>query len=293
MKPVLAFALGCVAAPFAAAPSCAQQAVDPIAAWFDGWSARVASARGAQPGWSSPVVTTTALLEQRARFDTSFQRAGNGANTISVDGGKGLDLIVGDTEEVQIASDPYVIRTNRNGRGQLAGFNDWPFIRFKQRLASSPEAEDDYVVSAWLQLQAPTGIKALSTRAGTLLPTIGFGKGFGPFVVQATFGAAIPTAYETTVGTTLVGNAALQFHLLRYLWPQIEANWTKYLDGRRGGKDQVFLTPGLVVGRLQLGSGLGFTIGAGYQTAVAPKFKASPLLPSYDHAWVVTTRLSF
>jgi len=57
------------------------------------------------------VVTTTAMLEQRFRFDTAFQHAGNGADTIDLDGGQGVDLIVGDATEVQIAAAPYYVRT--------------------------------------------------------------------------------------------------------------------------------------------------------------------------------------
>ena len=265
----------------------------PVSAYFDAWSARAKAVRAAQPAWSSPIVTTTALIEQRARFDTAIQRSGNGANTVNLDGGRGLDLIVSETQEIQIAADPYEVRTNKSGKGRLQGFADWPVLRFKQRLASSPEGQGDYILSAWVQAQAPTGVAALSNHAYTLLPTIGFGKGFGRVVVQGTFGMVLPTAYENTVGTQLATNVALQCHLSKFLWPQIEVNWTKYLDGTRGGKNQVLLTPGLVIGRVPIGGRLGFSVGVGYQTAVAPKYRPSPLLPAYDHAWIVTTRLSF
>src|SRR5579859_1980495 len=72
-----------------------------IEAYFDHWDERVATARATQPDWSSPVVTTTPLLEQRARFDVADQHAGNGAETINIDGGKGVNLIVGETTEFQ------------------------------------------------------------------------------------------------------------------------------------------------------------------------------------------------
>ncbi len=265
----------------------------PVAAWFADWDRRAAAARARQPEWSSPVVTTTALLEQRARFDTSFQQAGNRSDTISLDGGKGLDLIVSPTQEIQVAVDPYVIRTTASGKGQVTGFNDWPVVRFKQRLASSPRGAGDYVVSAWLQAQAPTGVAALSSRAFTLLPTLGFGKGVGRFVAQGTVGAVVPTAHEGRLGTQLTANVALQCQVLRVLWPQIEVNWTRYLDGLRGGKNQVFLTPGLVIGRLPITRRLRFTFGVGYQAALAPRYRPSPLLPAYNHAWIITTRMSF
>jgi hypothetical protein len=112
-------------------------------------------------------------------------------------------------------------------------------------------------------------------------------------VFQGTFGAAIPTNYEKTLGNQVTGNGALQYHLWQVLWPQMEVNWTHFVDGLRDGKDQVFLTPGVVLGRLSLTEQLKFTIGAGYQFAVEPHFQPSPLLPAYNHAWLLTTRLSF
>ncbi len=281
--------------PEAAAPAPVPSSGDgSIASYFAHWFDHVRAAQARQPGWSSPVVTTTALLEERFRFDTSFQHAGNGADTTVLDGGRGLDLIVSRTQEIQIASDPYYIRSNNAaGKGQLTGFADWPFFQFKQRLASSPESEGDYVVSAWLQIQAPIGITALTNHAWTLLPTLGYGKGWGPFDIQGTIGATIPTAYEGKTGTQIINNIAFQYHLLRILWPQLEVNWTYYPDGQRGGKNQVFLTPGLVVGRMTLGEGLRLTVGVGYQSAITPHYRASPLTPTYNHAWILTSRLSF
>jgi hypothetical protein len=267
---------------------------DAIAAYFANWDERVRIARATQPTWSSPVLTTTALLEERFRFDLALdERAANGATTTIIDGGKGLDLIVGPSTEIQVAADPYQIRTTPNGKGQFSGFADWPFFRIKERLASSPEDAGNYVVSTWLQVQAPTGIQQLTNHAWTLLPTVGYGKGFDRFVFQGTFQAVIPTSHETTLGIQVVSNLALQYHLLQYCWPQIEVSWTRFVDGPKNGKDQVFLVPGLVLGRFSLTDRFKLTVGAGYEFAVEPHFQPSPLLPTFNHAWLVTTRLSF
>jgi hypothetical protein len=265
----------------------------PVQSFLDDWDQMVRTARATQPSWSSPVVTTTALLEQRVRFDLAFQRAANGTETTNIDNGKGLDLIVGPNSEIQLAAPPYVIRTTPSGKGQLSGLNDWAFFRFKQRLASSPEDAGNYIISTWIQLQAASGIAPLSNHVFTVLPTIGFGKGFGPFVIQGTVGGVVPTAHESSIGTQFAGNLAFQYHVWRLLWPQIEVNWTHFIDGQRDGKDQVLLTPGLVVGRFSLTERLRCTFGVGYQFAVEPHFQSSPLLPSFNHAWVVTTRLNF
>lgn len=256
------------------------------------WSSRVREARDSQPGWSSPLVTTTALLEQRFRFDTAFQHSGNGADTISLDGGKGLDLIVGSAEEVQIGAPPYLFRDAPSGEGRLAGLGDWPFLRFKERFASRPEGAGNYALSAWLQVQAPVGATRLTSHAWTFLPTLGFGKGWGHFDIQGTVGALVPTAYESRVGTQLLSNLAFQYQV-GLLWPQIEVNWTYFPDGPRSGKNQVFLTPGLVVGKIPIVKPVKLTLGVGYQSAVTPNFRASPLTPAYNHAWIVSSRVSF
>ncbi len=111
--------------------------------------------------------------------------------------------------------------------------------------------------------------------------------------MQGSVGAVIPTDQERTIGTQVTGNLAFQYHLWNLLWPEIEVNWTHYVDGPRDGKDQVFLTPGVILGRLALTDRLKFTIGAGYQVAIEPHYQASPLLPSSNRAWLMTTRLTF
>ncbi len=249
-----------------------------------------ALARAAQPDWSSPLVTTSALLEQRLRLDPQVQHSGNGSSTVNLDGGKGIDVIVAPAVELQIAAMPYEIRS---GAGAFSGIGDWPAIRLKQLLASSPQSAANYVVSAWLQLQAPIGARPVTSHALTLLPTIGGGKGFGPFVLQATLGMVLPTARQDVLGVQYLGNAALQLHLGGLFWPQIEANAAQFAFGQRDGKRQVMLTPGVVIGRFSLTRRLAATIGAGYQVALAPAYRPTPLLPAYDHAWITTARLGF
>jgi hypothetical protein len=70
-----------------------------IAAW-QAWAEQV---RANQPAWSSPLITTIGMLEQRFRFDAFEQHAGNSADTTVLDGGRGLDLIVSNSNEIQIA----------------------------------------------------------------------------------------------------------------------------------------------------------------------------------------------
>lgn len=276
-------------APSATAPA----ESDGVAAVLLTWQAQVARARATQPSWSSPLVTTTGLLEQRLRFDLDEQHAGNGSSTTVLDGGKGVDVIVSDADEVQLAAPGYNIRTTPSGTGELSGVGDWAFLRVERRLASSPESGGNYVLTAWLQLQAPTGIEALTSHAWTCVPTLAFGKGWGDVDLQGTIGGALPASHTATLGDQLQTNIALQYDVLGIFWLQIEANWTYYAGGQRSGLNQLYLTPGLVVGRLTISDELAFTVGAGYQFAVSPSYRANPLTPAYNHAWVLTSRLNF
>ena len=88
-------------------------------------------------------------------------------------------------------------------------------------------------------------------------------------------------------------NVAFQYHLLKVLWPELEVNWTYFASGQRGGLNQVFLTPGLVIGRFKLAEGFAFTWGVGYQFVVSPEYRPNPLTPAYNHAWLLTTRFNF
>ncbi|MBX5452616.1 MAG: hypothetical protein K6U10_01625 [Acidobacteriia bacterium] len=239
-------------------------------------------------------MTTTALLEERLRIDAGYQYAGNGNSTWALPNIRsGLQLIVGDTEELEIGAVPYFMRFTPSGQTNPSGIGDWPFLRLKQRLASSPESEGNYVLSVLFGLQVPTGISAFSNNAYTLLPTLAFGKGFGNFVIQSSIGAVIPTAYQSTLGIQIVGNVAFQYRIDRMFWPEIEVNWTNFQGGVRSGANQVFLTTGVVVGRFHLTDTLRFTFGLGYQAALAPPFRASPLLPLYNHAWIGSVRLNY
>src|SRR6202008_2119744 len=88
--------------------------------------------------------------------------------------------------------------------------------------------------------------------------------------VQATVGVPIPLSHESAIGTSVVINLAAQYHLGRLFWPELEANATSWTDGPRAGKTQIFLTPGLILGRFPLVGHTRAIIGLGYQVAVSP-----------------------
>ncbi len=271
--------------------------LDAIIATLDAYAA---SARATQPDWSTPLTTTTGLLERRFRFDFSQQHSGNGTNTTVLDGNKSLELIVNETTEIQVGPPPYYIRSGVAGTGRsnkgaiqsLAGFNDWPFFRVKERLLSSPSSEGNYVLTALFQIQAPAGIPRLTNNSWEYIPTLAGGKGWGNFDIQATISTPVPASHRNIIGYQIQTNVAFQYRVQK-LVPELEVNWTYYATGQRGGLNQVFLTPGILFGRFKLSDTMYLTAGAGYQVAVSPDYQPKPLTPAYDHAWLFTTRVGF
>jgi hypothetical protein len=262
-----------------------------ISGYFQNWFNRVEQAQASQPHWMTPLVTVTPRLEQELRYDQFWEHLGTGANINTFGSGKGLEFIPTTTNEVLLNPPAY---TERTGKTPAKGWGDAPFLTIKQRLLSANEQDGNYIVSAFLGVQAPTGIHAFSNNAWVVTPTLAAGKGWGNFDVQATIGVPVPLSHEGTIGTSIVTNVALQYHLAKYLWPEFEMNHTYWADGLRGGKNQIFLTPGIIFGRFNIHDRLNLIVGGGYQFAVSPKLTPTPVLtPAYDHAWILTTRLSF
>ncbi len=260
---------------------------DYFAHWFD----RVRAAQASQPHWITPLVTVTPRLEEEARYDQYWQHQATGAAITTYGSGKGLELIPTTTNEILLNPPAYVQRTVKR---PAAGWGDDPFLIVKQRLLSANEEQGNYIVTAFLGVQAPTGSRIFTNDAWVVTPTLAGGKGWGDFDIQATVGVPVPLAHEKTIGTAIVTNATLQYHIGKYFWPEIEANYTYWADGLRGGKHQVFLTPGVILGRFEVVDRLRLIVGGGYQFAVSPKLTREPVLtPIYDHAWILTARATF
>lgn len=263
-----------------------------LAGYFANWFARVDHTQSEQPHWMTPLVTVTPRLEEEVRYDQYWEHSRNDSNLDVFDAGKGLELIPDETNEVLINMPPY---QRRDAAHSYAGWADWPFLTVKQRLLSANEQNGNYILTAFLGFQAPTGITAFTNNAWIITPTIAGGKGWGDFDVQSTLGFPVPTNHESTIGTSLVWNTAFQYHIAPVIWPEIEFNLTHWFDGVRGGHTQVFMTPGVIFGRFPLfGSRFRLILGAGYQTALGPSQIYTPALtPLYSHAWIVTGRVAF
>jgi hypothetical protein len=250
--------------------------------YFFGWFARVDKTKEEQPHWVTPLATTTPRLEEEYRYDQLWQPNAKGVTTDNYDGGKGLELIPFERVEVIFNVPPYIDHNNPNVRN---GWGDVAFL-VKYRLLSANEEHGSYILTAFLGWSLPTGQFSNGALHPVITPTIAYGKGFGNFDLQGTFGVGLPTADTTTLGRTIAWNNTFQYRVFRKFWPEVELNSTFFQDGKNDGRKQNFVTPGLVMGRFRLVGRVGFTVGAGYQIATTQ-------LHATNHNAILSIRFPF
>ncbi|HYX21919.1 MAG TPA: transporter [Thermoanaerobaculia bacterium] len=247
----------------------------------------VARAQDSQPHWISPLFTTTPRLNERFRYDFSFQSRPGNVDLANYGSGKGLELILADRVAVTFGIPSYLVRDAP--RGAQSGWADETF-QAKYRFASAPEQSGNYVFSAFLGVSVPTGSDALTAKVPVYTPTLAFGKGWGSrevgFDIQSTLGVSVPGGDKARVGMPVVWSTTFQAHVARYLWPEFEVALTHWTDGPSNDKWQAIATAGVVLGRFPISRRLHFDVGAGYQWAISS-------YRTYDGAWLATARLPF
>lgn len=231
----------------------------------------------------TPLATTTPRLEEEFRYDIFWQTNNQGITSENYGGAKGLELIPSRRVEVILVAPPaYIVHNNPAVRD---GFGDWGFL-IKYRLLSANAEHGNYILTAFFQTTVPTGQYRNGATDAVITPTIAYGKGFGDFDIQGTFGVGLPTGSQTRIGYTYPWNNAFQYHLGRKFWPEVEVNYTHFQDGPNSGKTQVLLTPGLLIGRLHLWKRLALSAGGGFQIA-------STHFHTNNHNAILTVRFPF
>ncbi len=85
-------------------------------------------------------------------------------------------------------------------------------------------------------------------------------------------------------------NTTTQYHLGKYLWPELESNSTYFHGGPNDGKTQSFVTPGLTAARrlhpASETSRLRICLGGAVQIAASH-------FHSYNHGLIFTSRFLF
>ena len=259
--------------------------VSSIHEYFANWFSRVARIQSEQPHWITPVLTVTPLLEEEYRYDQSWHSEAHGGATDIFGGGKGLELIPFQNVEVILGVPGWIAHNGKHGAAPSDGWADETFL-VKYRILSANEENGNYILTAFMGFSAPTGDDGNSNRHGVFTPTIAGGKGFGAFDIQTTAGISLPDGGLQRLGMPVAWNTTLQYRVFHYFWPEFEVNYTWWPNGEREGETQVFLTPGLVIGRIPIHDRVGLTLGAGYQVAVTDN-------PMYNHSVVFSARVPF
>jgi len=265
-----------------AASAAEQQGARDCNGFFSCWFERSDKAKATQPRWMTPLVTVTPRLEQEFRYDIAWQGAADGTTTVNYGFNKGIELIPTSNTEVILIAPPYIVHHEpavHDGSGDAG-------ILVKFRMLSGDEQHGNYIVTFFYQMSFPSGSYSNGAAHAVITPTLAYGKGWGRWDVQGTLGSGIPVVSAATLGTPVNWNNAVQWHPSKLLWPELEANTTFFPNGKNSGQEQVFLTPGLILGRFPLSKRFRLVFGAGYQIAVTH-------FHTNNHNVILTVRFPF
>jgi hypothetical protein len=250
--------------------------------WVAAWTRIVEKTRASQPHFVAPIITTHVMLVQQFRYDMSWQQDPRGGTITSNYGGsRGLEIIPSTRLEVGIFPPSYFVHQS-NVRD---GFGDFSY-QVKFRAFSRTEGKGDYFVGFFFGGSVPTGSVPNGLGHAVLSPTFAAAKGLGPWDIQSTIGATLPTSGTNVVGRTLVFNTEVDYRIKGKIWPMFEQNSIFWVDGPLNGKKEVFLTPGLVVGAFPLTGRVNIGFGVGVQIAVSS-------FHQYNHRWIFSIRFPF
>jgi hypothetical protein len=262
--------------------------------WVARYQARVSATQTEQPHWVTPLVTVTPRLEQEIRSDFVGQTNQKLERTWNLGNGKGLEIIPQRRIELLFNFPPFI--AHQKGAGN-DGFGDVSF-NSKFRFLARNEEHGNAIITAFLAGTYPTGKNGNGSCCAIVTPTLAVGKGFGLLALTSTAGGSFPVSNAKKLGHTITWNSVAQYHLARtsvahFFWPEVESNASFFEGGPNDGKVAMFVTPGLVIGRIPLDHDargkpgrLGLTFGAGEQIAVTH-------LHSSNHNLIFTVRMPF
>jgi hypothetical protein len=255
--------------------------------FFAKWEARTSATQARQPSWPPPLISPYPMLIQVFRADFTRQITPALTSTWNYGSSRGLNLIPGFNSEVDVYYAPYI---QHNTPKAIDGFGDVGFL-YKYRILSRNEKDGNYMLSAQITATIPTGSHSNGSPDSSVSPTLLSGKGFGKFNVISCLGGTLPTEETNKVGRSIAWNTTAQYHISKYVWPELESNTTYFFAGKNDGKKQNFVTPGIVFSKFKLRpsdetSRVGVAFGAGMQIATSQ-------FHTYNHELAFTTRLIF
>jgi hypothetical protein len=255
--------------------------------FFAKWEARTSATQAKQPSWQPPLVAPYPMLIQVFRADFVRQITPALTSTWNYGAARGLNLIPGFNSEVDVYYAPYI---QHNTPKVKDGFGDVGFL-YKYSIISRNEKKGNFMLSAQLVATIPTGSHSNGSPDSSVAPTLLSGKGFGKFDVISCLGGNLPTEETNKLGRSIAWNTTAQYHLAKYVWPELESNTAYFFGGKNDGKKQNFLTPGILFSKFKFHpsderSRTGVAFGAGMQIATSH-------FHTYNHGLALTTRLVF
>jgi len=254
--------------------------------FLERWQARASATQAEQPKWIVPVVSPYPTLIQVFRSDFSRQISSTGVTTWNLGTSRGLNLIPFARTEFDFFVPPFFEHSDKTPNG----FGDFSTAA-KYRIASGNEQHGNYSVAAIVTASVPTGSYKNGIADASVNPALSAGKGWKQFDAAVTLGGTLPTGDTHSIGRTVTTNAYAQYHVAKYLWPELEVNETAWYGGTRDGKVQTFLTPGMMFGKFALHPDKparrpGFAAGVAFQTSATHYH-------TYNHSLIFTGRFLF
>ena len=231
------------------------------------WFRRSDHSKSEQPHWLTPLATTTPRLEQELRYDVNWSQARPGGPYTETYGNtKGLELIPVEHVEIIAAVPAYVVHDNPGGKewlGRLPAPREVPpALRERRARQLHPHRLPQLDLSLGHERQRP----AQGDHHAHARLRKGVGRLRHPGNDSAPRSRQVSRRRSAGLTRGITRSSCTRF---RSIWPEIEINQSWFSGGRNDGKEQTFVTPGVVVGRTRITDRVGFTFGAGVQIAVS------------------------
>jgi hypothetical protein len=256
---------------------------------LDRYQAVASATQLEQPQWAAPLITVSPRIEQGFRADFVRQSLSQSQTTWNLGSTKGLQLIPFRRVELRFSPPTFLIHSNP---GTEDGFGDVG-MRVKYRVYSSPAERRNAIATIELAASVPTGKSGNGSCCAVLYPAFEVAKGWRALALTLSAAGSLPVTGTQTLGRQILLNEAVQYHASKLLWVETEFNSALFRGGKNDNREQTFITPGMVLSRIDLRKKKGtapapllFTVGAGEQIALTH-------FNTYNHAPVITGRLRF
>lgn len=234
------------------------------------WLDRASRTRARQPNWVTPLFTASANLEEATINDVTRKLEPNGTPLVTVGDTRGVQFVPFGQFQITLGDTPYLFHYEANEHN---GFGDTSFA-VKYRFASGNAENGNFAFSGLVDTSIPTGSYKNGQPSAVMTPVLLGEKGWGDFNIQTTLGVSLPLGNTRIIGRQIASNTAFQYQIGRLWVPEFETNVLQAYGSATNSQTQLYLTPGLLVGRFRLTPSMGLTLGMGMQIAA-----------THDHAW--------